>query len=1029
MTRAVTRIVILALAAFRASGAEPTPQAPPMPAFQVPPGFVVERVAGPPMVRYPLFAEFDDRGRLFVAEGTGANLSAEELRARKLGRITMLEDRDGDGSFDNARVFADGLIFPQGVLWHDGAVYTASHPSLWKLEDPGDTGRATRRTELVTGFGFNGNGCDLHGPFLGPDGRLYWTDGRHGYKVRTREGQEFEGLAARIWRCRTDGREVERLCGGGFDNPVEIAFTPEGEAIGTMDQGPGDCLLHYVEGGVYPMKHPCLAEFPRTGPLLGAVRQYTPVLPAALCGLTRYRSGVLGEASRGRLFSTHYMLHKVVRHDLVRDGSTFRAEDTDFLTTTAHDVRLTDVLEDADGTLLVVDMGAWFTYGFPGNPLPKPDAFGAIYRIRGRDARPVADPWGHRLEIDRRLPAELVGLLDDPRPRVRDQALARLARLGEAAIDDLSAAVRASEGRRPGARREAVWALCRIGSPRALQALRPALGDEDEGVRLAAAHAAGLWRDEASASDLARLVWEDTPPVRRKAAEALGRLGRPQAVPALLAGLRKGGDRFLEHSLMYALLRIDDREATRPALADPDPKVRRAGLIALDQMKDGRLTREEVAPLLDADDPALELATLEVVARRPDWPELTARATRAWLRGPGLASARDDALADAVLALCDRAPIRQAVAAAATDPATPAERRARLLRLMARAPSPAFPADWVETLRQALDDPDAAVRTEVVALVKARSLVALDRELLAIGRRSDQPAALRIAALECVAGRTGPLDSRSFEFLVDHLGETADPLLRLAAARTLGAASLSRPERLRLAGTAAGAGAIVLRSLLPVFARSDDAEAGSALVDALGRNPSAEVLSPAELDRTLEKQPPGVKDRAGPLRSRLAARQSGKAAYLARLSAELAPLRGDADAGQELFLSQRLGCYGCHRAAGRGGTVGPDLSRIGAIRTRAELLESVLFPDLTVAPEYRPFLVETRDGRLATGLVVRDDPAAITLRTADLAEVRIARGDVERMTPAAASLMPEGLERLLTRPELRDLLEFLASRR
>jgi glucose/arabinose dehydrogenase len=332
-----------------------------MPAFQAPPGFVVERVAGPPLVRYPLFAELDDRGRLFVAEGTGANLSAEELRARKLGRITLLEDRDGDGTFDTSRVFADGLVFPQGVLWHDGAVYTASHPSLWKLEDPDDTGAATRRTELVTGFGFNGNGCDLHGPFLGPDGRLYWTDGRHGYMVRTRDGETLEGLAARIWRCRTDGREVERLCGGGFDNPVEVAFTPEGEPIGTMDQGSGDCLLHYVEGGVYPMEHPCLEEFPRTGPLLGAVRQYTPVLPAALCGLTRYRSGAMGETYRDRLFSTHYMLHKVVRHDLTRDGTTFRAGDTDFLTTTAHDVRLTDVLEDADGSLLVVDMGAWFT--------------------------------------------------------------------------------------------------------------------------------------------------------------------------------------------------------------------------------------------------------------------------------------------------------------------------------------------------------------------------------------------------------------------------------------------------------------------------------------------------------------------------------------------------------------------------------------------------------------------------------------------------------------------------------------------
>jgi putative heme-binding domain-containing protein len=234
---------------------------------------------------------------------------------------------------------------------------------------------------------------------------------------------------------------------------------------------------------------------------------------------------------------------------------------------------------------------------------------------------------------------------------------------------------------------------------------------------------------------------------------------------------------------------------------------------------------------------------------------------------------------------------------------------------------------------------------------------------------------------------------------------------------------------LRLAGSAAGASATVLRSVLPVFARSDDRDVGSALVDALARNPAAEVLSPAELDRALEKNPVEVRDRARPLRAKLTARQAGKADYLARVSSELAPLRGNADVGHELFLSPKLGCYGCHRAVGRGGTVGPDLSKIGQIRTQAELLESILFPDLTVAPEYRSYLVETRDGRVMTGLVVRDDLDAITLRAADLAETRIARKDVERMSPTTTSLMSEGLEKSMTRQELRDLLEFLWSQR
>ncbi len=90
--------------------------------FIAPAGCVVEKVAGPPLVRYPLFGCFDDEGRLYVAEGTGLNVPGTELVKKKLGRITLLEDTDGDGRFDTMMLFADGLVFPQGVLWHDAVV-------------------------------------------------------------------------------------------------------------------------------------------------------------------------------------------------------------------------------------------------------------------------------------------------------------------------------------------------------------------------------------------------------------------------------------------------------------------------------------------------------------------------------------------------------------------------------------------------------------------------------------------------------------------------------------------------------------------------------------------------------------------------------------------------------------------------------------------------------------------------------------------------------------------------------------------
>jgi putative heme-binding domain-containing protein len=1025
---ALAALLLATLTSIVAASDQPTSQGAKLADFRLPPGFAVERVAGPPLVRFPLFAAFDDRGRLFVAEGTGTNLAGPELREKKLGRIIRLEDTDGDGTFDRSAVFADGLVFPQGVLWHQGALYVASHPSIWRLEDPLNTGVVTRRVELVSGYNFNGNGCDVHGPFLGPDGRLYWTDGRHGYKIQTRDGEALEGVAARIWRAKVDGTEVERLCGGGFDNPVELDFTPDGEAIGTMDQGPGDCLLHYVEGGVYPMEHPCLKEFQTTGPPLGAIKQYTPVLPAALCGFTRCRSRALGPEFHDCFLSTQYMLHKIVRHELVGFGSTFRSEDTDFLTCTTHDVRLTDVLEDADGSVLFVDMGAWFTYGFPGNPQPKPDAFGAIYRITRIGAGRLADPRGLALGIEKKPAAEAVALLEDPRPVVRERAIDRLATLGIRAVPALEAVLAGPRAAAASVRRAAVWALCRIDAPLARAAIRPALADPDMSVRLASAHSAGLWRDAESLGVLTRMVAAGPLPERRKAAEALGRIGRREAVPALLGGIRSVDDRFLEHSLIYALIRINDRTSTLPALDDADPRVRRAGLIALDQMKNGELTERQVKALLTSGDPGLELAVFELVRRRPAWSPLLRDLLSSWLAGP-LSAKKEHVLADVLPAISGQPGIALVVAAALGAPETPRPARLLLIRSIRDSRLGTISDRWLEGLGAALASQDPAVVAEALEAVRVRDLTCFDRTLVELSRNTRLPANLRIAALESLAGRAGPPDPVGFGLLAGQLAESAEPMSRLAAARVLGKGPLTIEQLIRLAEMLKESSPIVLRLVLPAFATSTDTEVGKALVQSLESSPAVSTLALVELDRTLKEYPRQVRERARGLRESLIARQKGKAAYLSVISAELERLKGNPDAGQELFLSTKLACFGCHRAVGRGGTVGPDLSRIGTIRSRAELLESIIYPGATVTPEYRTVVVATHDGRVATGLVVRDGPEAITLRTTDLSEIRIPREGVEAINPSTGSLMPDGLETIMTRQELRDLLEFLITQR
>ena len=140
------------------------------PEINLPEGFTAELVAAPPLVAHPLMANFDERGRLFIAEIAGRNLSREELEKELPNFIRMLEDKDGDGKFDKSTIFADKMTMPQGALWYRGALYSCSSGGLWRLEDTDDDGVADKREKIVGDFGYTGNAADVHGPFLSPAG-------------------------------------------------------------------------------------------------------------------------------------------------------------------------------------------------------------------------------------------------------------------------------------------------------------------------------------------------------------------------------------------------------------------------------------------------------------------------------------------------------------------------------------------------------------------------------------------------------------------------------------------------------------------------------------------------------------------------------------------------------------------------------------------------------------------------------------------------------------------------------------------
>jgi putative membrane-bound dehydrogenase-like protein len=949
---------------------------------RVPEGWTVELAAAPPLVERPVMAGFDGRGRLYVGDSAGVNLRFEDLEKAPPHRILRLEDSDGDGRFDRQTVFADRITFPMGALWHRDALYVCAPPSVWRLADTDDDGVADHRKELVTRFGSNGNAADIHGPFLGPDGRIWWTDGRHGHSIEQPNGPRLQGKAARIFRCRPDGTDVEVVAGGGMDNPVEIAFTGEGEAVvsvALLHAQPSriDALIYAIEGGVYPY-HDVLREFRRTGDLLPSLVDVGWVAPS---GLVRIRGGAFPPNT---LLGAHFNTREVVRHALERDGAGFRARTEPFLKSDHPDFHPTDVVEDADGSLLVLDTGGWFRIGCPTSRVDKPQAKGAIWRLRRKDAPRIEDPWGLKSS----------GGLDDPRFAVRDRAV-------EDAKDP--ALLKAAT---PRARRNAVWGLSRNGVP-----VREALSDPDVSVRQSAARATGFLKDREALNPLIDLLDDDAAPVKREAALALARLKDPRAAGPLLAALGRGGDRFLEHAMIWALLEIGDAAAVRRGLKEAP----RAALIVLDQLPDGGLTPAETAALLAGADAALQREVLRVLTAR-GWTAEIAGMLAAWLKEP---SPRAE-LGGTIAAFSSDPAVQDLAARALRDAGTGVEVRVAVLEAMALSPPERMPATWTAELRWSLDHADPRVVRLAVAALRAADAVDVDARLLELAGDASRDEELRVEAAQAAAPRTAKLDGPLFGFLRECLAPAKPPLLRLAAATALGSAGLSDEQRTRLAANVAEAGPLELPRLLAAFERGGN----KALAAALAKSAALDAVPPDLLRRVVNALPAELRKDAGPLLKRAEGDGREKLAALAS-----ALEGGDAAVGREVFHGPKAACSACHRAGGPGGLVGPDLSRIGGIRAPKDLLESIVLPSASFARGYEPVAIRTKDGLVLDGVVARETPDALLLVQADRTERRVARASIADLRQSRTSIMPQGLAGVLSPSELRDLIAFLASLR
>jgi putative membrane-bound dehydrogenase-like protein len=928
-------------------------------AFHLAPGLHIELVACEPAVESPVAMAFDEEGKLWVVEMRDYPNGPPPGRPPE-GRIRILEDRDGDGRYETASVFADHLLFANGLMpWRGGAFVTAA-PHLFFLHDDRRRGRAERCEILFEGFATENPQLRVNHPVLALDNRVYVSNGLRGGRVRRagRPDAPTVNLSSMDFRFDPIKLGYEAVTGmGQFGNTfddwgrrfvctnrnhvIPIVFPNRYAARNPYLAPPEPARDDQSPGGsarVFPLSHNWTTAASHAGSF------------TSCCGIAVYRGDLLPAEFRGAVFTCEPAGNLVHQEILTPDGAGFRwhraREGVEFLASPDDWFRPVNLADGPDGALYLVDMyRAVIEHPqyMPADVRDRPDLTwgkqrGRIWRIvpDGPRARPK------RPHLSTATTPELVALLThaDAWWRTTAQRLL-LERQDHRAVEPLRKLAAGSE--QPLARLHAAWllaALDALDEPLALQLLghpHPRLrehavalaerwlaksstiqarllelaGDPDARLRYQVALSLGEWESDRILAPLARIALAG-------AEDRWTRMAVASAVPhragSLIVALFAPALHLTEHPSPARLLLLQELATCVGARRDP----------------------QEVATVLEAlpaDKAAWQVAVLNGLADG-----MGRRGTQLGTFLASLPSANRSA-AERAAALLGQA------AAAATGRRRDLGERLAAVRLLAHTPWP-----QAEPVLRALLTGDPSVEVRLAAV---RALAAHSRD------------------------------------------EAAEVLLRSWA---------SYPTALRRE-----AGEALLRRPAWILAFLREVEAGR--------------IRPTDLDPQRLRQLVN--------HSRLEVRERARKLLQASLPADRKPvveryraaltLKGDPLRGKAVFQKH---CATCHRLAGVGVTVGPDIGDV-VLRTREALLVDILDPNAAIDGNYINYLVTTKSGRILTGIITAESDASITLRRAENQTDVVLRQDIEEIQSSGQSLMPEDLDKVVSIPEMADLLEFL----
>ena len=399
------------------------------------PALEVELVAREPDVVSPVSVAWDADGRMFVAEMIGYP------QTEGLGRVSRLEDRDGDGHYEQATVFADKLGFPTSVMPYRDGVLVACAPDILFMKDADGDGRADVQEVLFTGFGTGSQQLRANSLHWGLDNWIYGANGRCDGEIRRPGGPDAViSIRARDFRFNPATRVFEAITGQSQFGQVHDDWGRRFLSWNTIP------VRHVVVPDEFLQDHPELAPqavvdtaapddtgqvYPRSPP----PQQFNGERANfynAMCGLSIYRGDLLGPNYAGNAFIGESLTNLVTRRKLQPSGPTFVATrpdgEADWLASTDSWFHPVNTATGPDGALYVVD----FYRELVEHPIYVPSEeirqrvdwrkgheHGRIWRIRRADT-PI--PTDRKPQLSNATTEELVAALSHPVGWWRDTA-------------------------------------------------------------------------------------------------------------------------------------------------------------------------------------------------------------------------------------------------------------------------------------------------------------------------------------------------------------------------------------------------------------------------------------------------------------------------------------------------------------------------------------------------------------------------------------------------------------------------------